>query len=879
MRHNCVQRCSILLGLALSLGLMLTTGWLAGIALAQGPGGGQPPTDSAVQTYWLVLDSRLPVSETLPSLLKDLAMLRDAGEVFAFDQTPQSSSPVAVSALQVTAPLEALNRLRHLPGVLDASDGLPPPPRAAGDIGILATTGSIAGRVTDAETGAGIEEIYLNIYDAVSYEGVTDLVSTDAEGYYTATASAPYAKVKIQFVGGDSYASEWYENQDSFSSATAVDLIAGGTVQNINASLEQLGTVRGTVRFDGSGAPVSNIEVRFCAPDGSHCRDGIYNTDGDGQYSRNLPGGTYKIRFSGNPLITEWYQDKSSLIDSDPVVVNPGQTTIVDADVTSAGWVTGTVVNADTGLPIQYVWVKAYDPSGNLVSASAGSDGSYSIGGLATGDYRLSFTGWDDEPWAPYYTPKFYDDKPTIDQATPVSVIQGLATPNIDAALSRPPFGPTPPGTLAATITKDGGQPLTPDEAVSLEFFDITSGEYTYGATLIGEEPPTAEYIRADIPSGTYKIKLISKQLGLEWYNHKDLRVNADVITITVDQTTTISIDLPSATGCISGTVTAAADGAQLGNISVKLFPGPENWYEGDYDADTDENGIYQFCQLRGASYLIRFCGSPYACQWHVGKLSIAEADSISVSNGVTVTVDAALDMGGCLAGKVVDKDGTVRPLDWISLDGTLARPNEQMTDDHGEYNICELPAGTYVVQCADEESGLNGSVWADVTSGQATTGVICTPGFNPIPVSGVKIIPSPWITVSVGSGAFTETVNSIYTSEPITPTGSLTNVGLFYDLNIVYSSTNQPASLQEGQYYTLTVTYRPELVPSTISETDLAIYYWDGSQWVREPTSVVNVISHTITAWPTHFSQWAALGEPGAHAAPLYLPIILKIK
>jgi hypothetical protein len=37
---------------------------------------------------------------------------------------------------------------------------------------------------------------------------------------------------------------------------------------------------------------------------------------------------------------------------------------------------------------------------------------------------------------------------------------------------------------------------------------------------------------------------------------------------------------------------------------------------------------------------------------------------------------------------------------------------------------------------------------------------------------------------------------------------------------------------------------------------------YWDGSAWVKEPTSLVNVVINTISATPNHFSQWAILTQ-----------------
>ena len=143
------------------------------------------------------------------------------------------------------------------------------------------------------------------------------------------------------------------------------------------------------------------------------------------------------------------------------------------------------------------------------------------------------------------------------------------------------------------------------------------------------------------------------------------------------------------------------------------------------------------------------------------------------------------------------------------------------------------------------------------------------------IPPSGGSVTPSPGVTVTVVSDTFTDTVVIHYAEQPITDTGSLKNVGLFYELSATYLSSGLPAQLPPGQRYTITVTYRQEDVPPDVNEADLALYYW-GSQeneWVEEPTSVVDVEADTITATPDHFSLWAALSEQPA----IYLPLVLR--
>jgi len=68
---------------------------------------------------------------------------------------------------------------------------------------------------------------------------------------------------------------------------------------------------------------------------------------------------------------------------------------------------------------------------------------------------------------------------------------------------------------------------------------------------------------------------------------------------------------------------------------------------------------------------------------------------------------------------------------------------------------------------------------------------------------------------------------------------------------------------------------------PSTVESEDKcpgiekthALYYWGGTQWVKESTSVVDTVNNTVTATPDHFSVWAVLGE----TRRVFLPVVLR--
>lgn len=139
----------------------------------------------------------------------------------------------------------------------------------------------------------------------------------------------------------------------------------------------------------------------------------------------------------------------------------------------------------------------------------------------------------------------------------------------------------------------------------------------------------------------------------------------------------------------------------------------------------------------------------------------------------------------------------------------------------------------------------------------------------------GGSFKPAPGVNFIVKQGAFSGTVVMRYAGQPVVDTGSLSNIGLFYQLDAVHPLNGQPVQLQPGQTYAVELTYQPENVPSGVNEADLALYFWDEGQWVKENTSVVDVETNTITATPNHFSQWAVLADSEQPA--IYLPLIIR--
>ncbi|MFC1966945.1 CARDB domain-containing protein, partial [Chloroflexota bacterium] len=76
--------------------------------------------------------------------------------------------------------------------------------------------------------------------------------------------------------------------------------------------------------------------------------------------------------------------------------------------------------------------------------------------------------------------------------------------------------------------------------------------------------------------------------------------------------------------------------------------------------------------------------------------------------------------------------------------------------------------------------------------------------------------------------------------------------VGLAYDIGPSGATFNPPIDL--------TVKYDPAELPAGLTENDLYLAWWDGSQW-QKLESTVNTEANTISASISHFTEFAVIG------------------
>ncbi len=376
---------------------------------------------------------------------------------------------------------------------------------------------------------------------------------------------------------------------EALEGADEVSVTAGSATPNINAQLASAGSITGTVT-NASNTPLDDICVDAYDSSGDQVRSTGTNVSGDYTVG-GLASGNYRLQFydcGSNNVLSEYYNDKAALEGADEVSVTAGSATPnINAQLASAGSITGTVTNA-SNTPLDDICVDAYDSSGDQVrSTGTNVSGDYTVGGLASGNYRLQFYDCGSNN----VLSEYYNDKAALEGADEVSVTAGSATPNINAQLASDQVAPpndnlTDAEVLSGSLpmvvtgsnsgaTREPGEPshggLGTGHSVWYSFTPSSSGSLQATTCSSGSLQSLAVY------TGTLMNNLVSQGAGLEICSDSSgLEVTFQA---TAGTTYLVAVDLFSGNGSFqlnlsrtSGsdthTLTAAKSGTGQGTIT-----------------------------------------------------------------------------------------------------------------------------------------------------------------------------------------------------------------------------------------------------------------------------------------------------------------------
>jgi hypothetical protein len=304
--------------------------------------------------------------------------------------------------------------------------------------------GSISGNVSDAH--GPVAYVWV---DACNWDDTfCNSAETDENGGYT-IYSLPGGDYRVSVWGGQGgWLDQFYNNKRLHENADPVSVTVGANTGGIDFFMDPAGSISGNVS-DAHG-PVAYVWVDACNWNDTFCNG--TETDENGDYTiYSLPGGDYRVNvWGGQGGWLDQYYDHVRYWDlATPVAVTVGiDTGGIDFDLESGGSISGWVTDA-SGNPIEGLDVSACgydDPEPFCMGVNTHDDGSYIIGGLPAGDYRVSIFG---SGWAREY----YDDTDRWYEATRVPVTEGLITSGID-------FDLEPGGSISGRVTDEYGNPL-----------------------------------------------------------------------------------------------------------------------------------------------------------------------------------------------------------------------------------------------------------------------------------------------------------------------------------------------------------------------------------------------------------------------------------
>ena len=372
------------------------------------------------------------------------------------------------------------------------------------------------------------------------------------------------------------------------SAALAAALLITGYASTALAA----GNVSGQITNSVTHAGIPGAKVQFYDfSDGDGDNVVTATADADGNYSLNLPDGTY-VALTNN---TQGYINRiwnniscSATCDVDsitPIVVAGSAVTGINFALTPGGGrIAGTIISSATGDPIAGALVFFLDGGGDLAFSTATTDslGHYvSDGGTDTGNvFVITATGQG------YQDESYNNHKCTIetcDTADPVAVTLGATTSGIDFALD-------PGGRISGTVRDVNNSPLA---IVNVWVHDSTGEQIDEVVT-----DASGNFITSGLSSGTYYVGT-DNSLGLVDYAWNNLlcasgfceQRQGTPISVTVPFTTS-GIDFVLTPGqTISGMVTAAPGGGPpLEDVFVNLVNSSGAFVGG---ARTDASGVF----------------------------------------------------------------------------------------------------------------------------------------------------------------------------------------------------------------------------------------------------------------------------------------------
>ncbi|MCP4215288.1 MAG: hypothetical protein GY765_11565, partial [bacterium] len=574
--------------------------------------------------------------------------------------------------------------------------------------------GAVSGRVVESGV-TGIAGAEVVVY-GINYNYLSS-GTTDAGGYYNLPDVA-VGECKVHFPAGSAgnYQHQWYNGKHFFDEADTIIVTENSTTLLPTVILEPGGIISGRV-LDEQGNGLAGVYVEVHVIDSTM---GWGNTDENGYFTVNaLPGKECRIYFDtfGTSNHTpEWYNDKKSFDEADWVYVNVGQTVELRDTVLSRGGILSGLLMAEYGSIYGDAYVEVYDESNNFIrSVMVGEDDGYRVDGLPAGTYKLKFTTYG----GTLYLDEWYQNKATFETADPIVLAGGetldLGTEILDKAVD-----------IGGDVKDSRGNGIA---GVYVGVYDL---DYNYMGSTYTDE--IGDFRIRGLEHRDSKIYFEPGGAGNclpQWLRRKETFEEADIMETSSGSMTFSSVILEDGGG-VSGRMTDAG-GNGVPNARVDVFNTDYDYLAG---AVTDENGDYNVNGIPQGLCKINFSGSSgnYLSEWYNDKADFDHADTVMVTVGQTVTINAQLATGGGLSGRVTASTGTGLADVQVTVHGSGGDyVNSIFSDSEGYYTmegiapgVCKVffdtyAAGNYVGQWYNNKNSYEAADEIGITAGQTT--------------------------------------------------------------------------------------------------------------------------------------------------------------
>jgi carboxypeptidase family protein len=410
----------------------------------------------------------------------------------------------------------------------------------------LAAPGSIKGTVTN-HWGKPVPNICVlaipagSPYPQFFFGGNTGY--TGRLGGYTIRRLAPGSyDLQFQECGRSGrYGSQWNGDKPTEQSSVPVTVTSAQVTTGINASMRLAGSISGTITADSPGLQFGCVQAEDLTTESF----GFAYT-GNGTYTiKGLSTGTYQVIFSDCS-----YPAHFGTVSTQVTVTAPKAVTGVNAHLTAAGSIAGTVTAAVSGRPLAGVCVAVVPASTHLFVGEGVTDdnGRYTVTGLGAGTYKVevgdqfcpAFFGFG--PFfiisdAPNYAPQWYNGQPTQAVGTPVTVSAGTVSTGIDGSLSLD-------GAISGTVTDASNTPVVGECVTAVPVSPVP--DPLFGRTLnnvIAVTGAGGTYSLADLPPGKYQVEFSTgcgaTGFATQWWKNASSQHTATTITVSATGTVT----------------------------------------------------------------------------------------------------------------------------------------------------------------------------------------------------------------------------------------------------------------------------------------------------------------------------------------------------